>query len=529
MQVFVDEGYDSFSVGRNKIESALETLCSKRNDFYDTSSDCSTNSKKENFRSWDEIFDTVERFSHNTTTFLSWVEEFKEVQHIKFDKSRDKRPSVNNWNKCVLDHLYRVYNKIVTDGEKLQKDFQQEGKLVSLILKNVAEEYENVASGCYGAMMGPPFEKKSMEDKKCETANSLLSSTLIYDLKKRKDRLPKDRQRLKLWWILIREREEALSWINEIRRKIDTLEIYYPQQRLRTLYKKYLIEIRERRSFKNSLKIIFDFISEIFPELSHRSEKLVYETNQAQVELENYVMKKLIVMSPSTDHKAKPNAKHQHKTHNQNYSLTSLKRKQTILNKNYKANRKESNKDAETNANKIISANNTISDRENHELNPYNFSEETLRLHHWLKDSEIKAIELFSTKPIGWNPDTLSKFLSKNKMMQNEIIENEKILKTMEIESKLYKNRLQSDEETTTTLDTTNLQWALLMLRQRTSTLSMFCLDVQCLIERRFDVTKLLNKRIKIDKLNHPIEDVWSELAIKMTKDDITVDKDYSV
>lgn len=56
-------------------------------------------------------------------------------------------------------------------------------------------------------------------------------------MKKRKDRLPKDRQRLKLWWILIREREEALSWINEIRRKIDTLEIYYPQQRLRTLYK----------------------------------------------------------------------------------------------------------------------------------------------------------------------------------------------------------------------------------------------------------------------------------------------------
>ena len=86
-------------------------------------------------------------------------------------------------------------------------------------------------------------------------------------------------------------------------------------------------------------------------------------------------------------------------------------------------------------------------------------------------------------------------------MMQNEIIENEKILKTMEIESKLYKNRLQSDEETTTTLDTTNLQWALLMLRQRTSTLSMFCLDVQCLIERRFDVTKLLNKVRDCQKL----------------------------
>lgn len=529
MQAFVDEGYDSFSVGRNKIESALETLCSKRNDFYDTSSDCSTNSKKENFRSWDEIFDTVEKFSHNTTTFLSWVEEFKEVQHIKFDTSRDKRPSVNNWNKCVLDHLYRVYNKIITDGEKLQKDFQQERNLVSLILKNIAEEYENVASGCYGAMRGPPLEKKSIEEegKKIETADSLLSSTLIYDLKKRKDRLPKDRQRLKIWWILIREREEALSWINEIRRKIDTMEIYYPQQRLRTLYKKYLIEIREQSSFKNSLKIICDFISEIFPELSHRSKKLVYETNQAQVELENYVMKKLIVLSPRTDHKAKSNVTHQQKSHNKNYSLTSLKRKQTNLNKNYKANRKEFNKDAE--ANKIITANNTIIDRENRKLNPYNFSEETLRLHHWLKDSEIKAIELFSTKPIGWNPDTLSTFLSKNKIMQDEIIENEKILKTMELESKLYKNKLQLDEETTTTLDTTNLQWALLMLRQRISTLSMFCLDVQCLIERRVDVTKLLNKKIKIDKLNHPIEDVWSELGIKMTKDDITVDKDYNV
>merc|ERR1719376_307751 len=54
----------------------------------------------------------------------------------------------------------------------------------------------------------------------------------------------------------------------------------------------------------------------------------------------------------------------------------------------------------------------------------------------------------------------------------------------------------------------------------------MFCLDVQCLIERRVDVTKLLSQNINIDELHHPVDDVWSELAVKLTKDDLTVDKD---
>jgi len=105
--------------------------------------------------------------------------------------------------------------------------------------------------------------------------------------------------------------------------------------------------------------------------------------------------------------------------------------------------------------------------------------------------------------------------------MQDEIAEYKIMLKALEHEAKSKLNKA-------TNSDATNLQWMLLMFRQRISTLSMFCLDVQCLIERRVDVTKLLSQNINIDELHHPVDDVWSELAVKLTKDDLTVDKDYS-
>lgn len=499
-----DEGYNSFSVGRNKIESALETLCSKRNEFYDTSIDCSKDSEKEDFRSWDEIFDTVERFSHNTTTLLSWVEEFKEVQHMKFDTNRDKRPPIDCWNDSVLGHIYRVYKEVETDGEMLLKDFLQEQKLVSLILKNVSEEYEHIAAGWCGAMRDPTTENKSVDEKdeKTKATDSLLS----YDNNKSEHCFREDGQRIKLWRIFIREREEAFTWMNDIRRKIDTLQTYYPKKRLHSSYEKYLIEVREEKSFKNSLKIIYDFISESFPELRFRLKALVNETNQAQVDLEDYIIKKIAGLSATN--KSKQASTHQHKTQNQKNELTSLKRKQTSL-----------NKDAETKI--TIKAKNITTDNESLNINSNVFSEKTLQLHQWLKNRELEAIKLFSSKPIGWNPDILAAFLSKNKGMQDEIAEYKIMLKALEHEAKNKLNKA-------TNSDATNLQWMLLMFRQRISTLSMFCLDVQCLIERRVDVTKLLSQNINIDELHHPVDDVWSELAVKLTKDDLTVDKDYS-
>ena len=78
--------------------------------------------------------------------------------------------------------------------------------------------------------------------------------------------------------------------------------------------------------------------------------------------------------------------------------------------------------------------------------------------------------------------------------MQDEIAEYKIMLKALEHEAKSKLNKA-------THSDTTNLQWMLLMFRQRISTLSMFCLDVQCLIERRVDVTKLLSQ-VKFQLVN---------------------------
>ena len=48
--------------------------------------------------------------------------------------------------------------------------------------------------------------------------------------------------------------------------------------------------------------------------------------------------------------------------------------------------------------------------------NPIEITEEALRLHSWMKLNENEAIESFNSKPIGWDPSVLGKFLSKNKV-----------------------------------------------------------------------------------------------------------------
>ena len=75
-------------------------------------------------------------------------------------------------------------------------------------------------------------------------------------------------------------------------RKAEIILVYIKQ-----IFQKYLIEVREEKSFKNSLKIIYDFISKSFPELRFRLKTLVNETNQAQVDLEDYIIKKITGLS----------------------------------------------------------------------------------------------------------------------------------------------------------------------------------------------------------------------------------------
>lgn len=76
-----------------------------------------------------------------------------------------------------MGHIDRVYKEVETDGEMLLKDFLQEQKLVSLILKNVSEEYEHIAAGWCGAMRDPTTENKSVDEKdeKTKATDSLLS------------------------------------------------------------------------------------------------------------------------------------------------------------------------------------------------------------------------------------------------------------------------------------------------------------------------------------------------------------------
>ena len=95
----------------------------------------------------------------------------------KFVIFQEKRPPIDRWNDSVLGHIDRVYKEVETDGEKLQNDFLQEQKLVSLILKNVSEEYEHVAAGWCGAMREPTTKNKSKDEKdeKAKTTDSLLN------------------------------------------------------------------------------------------------------------------------------------------------------------------------------------------------------------------------------------------------------------------------------------------------------------------------------------------------------------------
>lgn len=158
---------------------------------------------------------------------------------------------------------------------------------------------------------------------------------------------------------------------------------------------------------------------------------------------------------------------------------------------------------------------------------PISLSEEAVLLHTQMKKIEEEAIDCFSTKPIGWNPELLDKFLAKNKATQDELARQRRALEAFESAAMSYLLRGSGRRQL---IDDASLRWALLMLHQRHSTLTLFCLDVQCLLERRLDVIHLLDKKIAVNNLlRHPMDNIWTELAVEMKADEQTTDEDYNL
>ena len=79
-------------------------------------------------------------------------------------------------------------------------------------------------------------------------------------------------------------------------------------------------------------------------------------------------------------------------------------------------------------------------------------------------------------------------------MMQEDLSNKLDELNLFEESVKTFINSRWNQRSNLKIIDENNLYWTLLMLKQRHSTLNLFCLDVQCLLERRFDAVKLLEK-----------------------------------
>lgn len=595
----------SFDI-RNEVEAALEVLYEKKSELYETSNKCLQEGNNDsNYHTWDELFETVERFSQNTLMLLSWVDEFKEVQTIKFNEKRmDKRSPVDCWSESTLKHADRIFSDLVKDADRLLDQFSSEKNIIKMILRNAKKEYESIAAGWWGS--GLKFS--SFENDSC--LEKIKSSKILSDLEKLES-LPKpissDVICIRLWWKLVQERERWLNWINSLQRKIDTIESYYPTTALRQLYEQYLIEVREYDGFNEEMMSLVYVISNRFPEMRYRARCLLYDVSNSYNQLESNIRAKLIDLPP--ENFEKPHPVHVYRPYSPSYrrplissgssisqtfsQLRNLHQGDYLRGDNFswrhleesldldKSRREEevedeiqlsdfsfnqirdnlklfeddsmsSSKDKsiekeDTTSEKIdnpvetpkieitepeeekLEQTNTAEDRKDVEMisDPVQIAEDALQIHRWLKNQELNAIEDFSSKSIGWDPKILSKFLVKNQMMQEDLSNKLDELNLFEESVKTFINSRWNQRSNVKIIDENNLYWTLLMLKQRHSTLNLFCLDVQCLLERRFDAVKLLEKNQDMKDFQHPPDNLWSELAIEIKT--VSNDKDYDL
>jgi len=523
-----DEGYHSnvnnLNCGSNElrsnIECALEVLCAKRSEFYDSSSEKGFEKDSGSVKSWDDVFEAVERFSHNTFTLLSWIEEFREVQDIKYDDSRNNRPSVSEWSESILKHVDRIYEEICEDGGRLLNDFAVEKATIRSVLKNVKLEYEIISPGwceasreeqeeeggelkCKGGGGGERTAAAENEKLDYENFDPPMSSTLVYDddlltLKDRSKYVSQDAHRVRLWWKLVCERENSLAWMQSIQRKIDIIASYYPTHTLRPLYQKYLTDVRARSDFRCALHSISDVITDLFPELRYKAKTLVYDAEEVYEVLERSIRKKLVDLEPEPSQTTLPHTRHVFRPYSPDYRLrpnseynlpppldddsssrlyktpqrtadskwsmsgidelpvyqkppppvdsnssdnqmsdfsfnqirdrlhlekdSALIKEPETLDEKMTGGQKDEDKDAVAGADAVENEkeNSTTDEDAGEKLemmtNPIEITEEALRLHSWMKLNENEAIESFNSKPIGWDPSVLGKFLSKNKV-----------------------------------------------------------------------------------------------------------------